>query len=183
MKKILILCLFVVLSIFLDAQTNIGIYYISDTDLIKGSKTDNIVGAYFTLGISSAKANNVVEGKESELVLKNKKPSFRFVFGEDNLTKYIFSNIANIDNVVLVKLHKKGNSRHLRTGKYGTVSGVEKGLSDKDVFPINIEELNDSTLVITPKGHLKKGEYCFYYTGDIPKTINKYKSVFDFSIK
>lgn len=91
-------------------------------------------------------------------------------------------NSENIDDFVLIKLHKKKKSRNLRTGKYG-IKGISTGIDEKDIQPINIEKISDFHYKIYIKESLKKGEYAFYYVGQVPEGKNKFNYVFDFSIK
>lgn len=162
-----------------------GIYY-KDLRLgysrIIGKNVGNIAGAYFTLGLSSAKSNKVIEGDAAELEISEEKPYFTFVFGEDKQTGYIFTDIANMNDIVLLILHEKKGHRNLRTGKYG-LTEVKTGIDDKDVIPISIEKTDDYKCIVHPKKNLKKGEYCFYYTKKPDNEETEFNGVFDFSIK
>lgn len=185
MKKILLFLFSVSLSaIGMYAQDKAGIYYNNEKlgySRIIGKNVGNIAGAYFTLGLSSAKSNKVVEGETSNTEINERKPIFTFVFGEDNLTGEIFSKSRNINDFVLLKLHDKKGKRNLRTGKYG-LTGVKTGIDEKDVSPVNIEELSECKLSVSPKSKLDKGEYCFYYIGE-QEEGNEFNGVFDFTIK
>jgi hypothetical protein len=192
MKKIL-LFLYILLSTTIYSQDKVGIYYENqsgdqiklDYSRITGTNVGNIAGAYFTLGLSSANSNYVISGKASETEIKEiKDVTLQFVvyFGNDDLTKYIFSNPANMDYIVLVKLHQKKKTRNLRNGKYGLTAGIQKGLNEDDVISIKSVKINDSLFRVTPREKLKKGEYCFYYTGDAPEGINEFNGVFDFAL-
>lgn len=190
MKKLLLLLPLISMTLLSFGQDKVGVYYTNNSKLIQlstsritGSKVGNIAGAYFTLGLSAANNNKIVEGKESETVINDKSPVFKIVFGESRNIGYALSSIDNIDNIVLVKLHKKGKSRNLRTGKYGLIAGVQSGLNDDDIIPISIDDIDDVTQLVTPKEELKKGEYCFYYAGETPKGEKEFNSVFDFSVK
>ena len=146
------------------------------TSRITGNKVGNVVGAYFTLGLSAANSNKIIEGDHSELEIDNKRPTFDIHFKNDNLNGY------DMNNIVLVKVHKKKNSRNLRTGKYGLIAGVQNGVNQDDIIPINVEKEN-GVIVISPKSKLKKGEYCFYYVGQVPNDVDKANVVYDFMIK
>ena len=78
--------------------------------------------------------------------------------------------------------HEKKGKRNLRTGKYG-LTGVKKGVDEKDVIPLSIEKVEDNKIKVHPKSNLKKGEYCFYYIGEAPTEESAFNGVFDFSIK
>lgn len=109
------------LSVKSFSQNSSGIYYKGEKlnySRVIGKSVGNIAGAYFTLGLSSAKSNKIIEGGTSSTDIEENKPEFTFIFGEDKQTGYIFTNIKNIDNMLLVKLHEKKNKRNLRTGKY-----------------------------------------------------------------
>lgn len=161
-----------------DAQ----VYYNGEklgTSRLQGNKVGNLFGAYITVGLAPANSAKVVEGETAETVITENKPVFTIRF--ESKKDSIFSNSANIDGFVLMKLHEKNNSRRLRTGKYGIVAGVQTGVAQKDVVPISIEENEeeDGVFTIKPKEELEKGEYAFYYIG---KDIKQPK-VYDFCIK
>ena len=185
MKKILFLMMVALAFTRSYAQETTGIYYGSDKlgySRIIGKNVGNIAGAYFTLGLSSAKSNKVIEGEAAETEIKEKKPEFTIIFGEDKQTGYIFSNERNMDNILLIQLHEKKSKRNLRTGKYG-LTGVKTGVDEEDVIPLAIEKIDDNKIKIHPKKPLKKGEYCFYYIGEAPNEESAFNGVFDFSIK
>ena len=178
----MIISLFILTS---HAQEIPGIYYNNEKlsySRIIGKNVSNIAGAYFTLGLSSAKSNKTIEGEKAETEIKEKKPEFVIVFGEDKQTGYIFSNARNADNILLIKLHEKKGKRNLRTGKYG-LTGVKTGVDEEDVIPLSIEKIEDYKIKVYPKSNLKKGEYCFYYIGKAPSEEDVFNGVFDFSIK
>lgn len=185
MKKILLLTMAIMTILYSYAQDIPGIYYNNQKlgySRIIGKNVGNIAGAYFTLGLSSAKSNKVIEGKTAEMEIKDKKPEFTIIFGKDKQTGYIFTNEKNIDNIFLVRLHGKKGNRNLRTGKYG-LTGVKTGIDEEDVIPLSIEKTNEDKIIIRPKTSLKKGEYCFYYMGEPPTEESAFKGVFDFSVK
>lgn len=185
MKKILFLMIGLFIYIGSQAQNEPGIYYNNEKlgySRIIGKNVGNIAGAYFTLGLSAAKSNKVIEGKTAEIEIKDKKPEFLILFGEDKQTGYIFSNERNTDNILLIQLHAKKNQRNLRTGKYG-LTGIKTGIDENDVIPLSIEKIEDNQIKIHPKESLKKGEYCFYYIGEAPNEESVFNGVFDFSIK
>lgn len=184
MKKILFLMMSAMAFIQIHAQET-GIYYNNNKlgySRIIGKNVGNIAGAYFTLGLSSAKSNKVIEGESAELEIQEQKPEFGIVFGEDKQTGYIFSDEKNLDEILLIKLHKKKNNRNLRTGKYG-LTGVKTGVDEKDVMPLAIEKIEENKYKVHPKKKLEKGEYCFFYMGKPQNEENTFNGVFDFSIK
>lgn len=184
MKNLLFL-LFCVINLITYAQDTTGIYYNNHKlsySRITGKNVGNIAGAYFTFGMSSAKSNKTLEGETAETEIKEKKPEFIVVFGEDKQTNYIFTEENHINNLLLVQLYKKKNSRNLRSGKYG-LAGVKTGIVEEDVIPLTIEKINENKIKIYPKKNLKKGEYGFYYVGEAPNKDTEFNGVFDFSIK
>lgn len=190
MKNLFLLGLLLI-SLVCYSQDKAGIYYKNAKgdymqlgySRITGTNVGNIAGAYLTLGLSAANSNYVIEGKSAEVLTKENPPQFIFKFGDDPLTKYIFTSSDNIDYIRLVKLHPKKNSRNLRTGKYGLTAGVQKGLNDEDIIPIKTELVDENTILVIPKEKIKKGEYCFYFTGESPEDVKEFIGVFDFSIK
>ena len=185
MKKILLILIFVTASANIYAQDTAGIYHNNEKvgySRIIGKNVGNIAGAYFTLGLSSAKSNKVVEGDFAETKISSENPEFVIVFGEDKQTGYIFSNERNIDNLFLIKLNERKNKREIRTGKYG-LTGVKTGVNEDDVIPLAIEKIADNKIKVHPKKPLTKGEYCFYYMGSAPSEDGAFNGVFDFSIK
>lgn len=185
MKKILFLIMAAIAIMNCYAQKVPGIYYNNEKvgySRIIGKNVGNIAGAYFTLGLSSVKSNKVIEGEAAETEIKEKKPEFLIIFGNDKQTGYIFSNERNTDNMLLIQLQGKKGKRNLRTGKYG-ITGVKTGVDEEDVIPLSIEKVGDNQIKIHPKKPLKKGEYCFYYIGEAPSEEGAFNGVFDFSIK
>lgn len=179
MKKILLSMLLAVIAVDANSQ----VFYNGEklgNSRIQGSKVGNIAGAYFTLGLSSAKSNKVVEGETSGLDIKDKRPVFTILFSE-SARDSVFMDKENMDKIVLVKMHEKKNSRLIRTGKYGLAAGVQKGLLADDIIPISIDdsEKEEYTYSIRPKSELKKGEYGFIYVLN-GKPVSK---VYDFTIK
>lgn len=185
MKKILFTMVIALAFIQSYAQETTGIYYGTEKlgySRIIGKNVGNIAGAYFTLGLSSAKSNKVIEGDAAELEIEETKPEFTIVFGDDKQTGYIFSDAKNMDEFLLLQLHEKKNNRNLRIGKYG-LTGVKTGVDEKDVMPLSIEKIDDNKYKVHPKKKLEKGEYCFYYIGKPQNEENTFNGVFDFSIK
>lgn len=185
MKKTLLILMLAIASVNIYAQDTTGIYYNSERlgySRIIGKNVGNIAGAYFTLGLSSAKSNKVIEGSFAETKIKDKTPEFIIVFGEDTQTGYIFSNNRNTDNLLLIQLYEKKGKRELRTGKYG-LTGVKTGVNEEDVIPLAIERVANNRSTVHPKQPLKKGEYCFYYMGSAPSEDGAFNGVFDFSIE
>lgn len=185
MKKVLFLMVAALVFVQTYAQNTPGIYYNNERvgySRIIGKNVGNIAGAYFTLGLSSAKSNTVIEGETAELEIEEQKPEFIIVFGEDKQTGYIFSDEKHMDEILLIQLHEKKNKRNLRTGKYG-LTGVKTGVDEKDVIPLSIERVEDNKYKVHPKKKLGKGEYCFYYIGKPQNEEHTFNGVFDFSIK
>lgn len=173
-KNLLLLSLLFMFSQIMFSQIFYGEDKLSSSRMT-GKKVGNIAGAYFTLGLSSAKRNIVIEGKESYTKIQDTKPEFEIELNDPKLSGY------GEENIVLMKLHQKGKSRNLRIGKYGLTAGVQSGLNEDDMIPIDIER-DGEILIIRPKGDLKKGQYCFYYVGDLPEGVDPSIYVYDFEI-
>lgn len=80
MKKKILLC--IALGLF-SLQVSSQIFYNGEklrTSKIEGNRVGNVVGAYFTIGISSAKSYKIIEGDTSETEISEKKPEFKFSF-------------------------------------------------------------------------------------------------------
>lgn len=177
MKKVLlaIACLF---CLNVEAQ----IYY-GDKQLTKsritGTKVGNVFGAVLTYGLSPANSSKTIEGATSETQIKDKMPAFKFHFGESKDS--LLMNPERMSGIFMVKLRKKkkkAKTRQLRSGSYGLIAGVQTGVDEDDIIPINVENENANTFIIKPKIELEEGEYCFYYVGkDITIT-----SIYDFTI-
>ena len=74
MKKVLFLMVAALVFVQTYAQSTPGIYYNNERvgySRIIGKNVGNIAGAYFTLGLSSAKSNKVIEGETAELEIEN----------------------------------------------------------------------------------------------------------------
>ena len=149
------------------------------TSRIQGGKVGNLAGAYFTIGLAPATYAKVIEGESAEMKITEKRPTFVVKF--ESKRDSIFADKDNMNELLLVALHEKSNSRRLRTGKYGLVAGVQTDIAQKDVIPVSIEEDEEVENIFTvrPKEELKEGEYAFYYIG---KNITQNK-VYDFTIK
>lgn len=180
MKRIDLICLLLFLLTCITVKSQV--YYNGEklsTSRLQGNKVGNIFGAYITVGLAPANSSKVVEGESADMVINETKPVFTIKF--ESKRDSIYAKSENMNSIVLVKLHKKSNSRRLRTGKYGLAAGVQTGIAQKDVIPVSIEEdeEEDGVFSIKPKEELEKGEYAFYYLG---KDLNQTK-VYDFSIK
>lgn len=180
MKKYLLAAILFATSLSASSQ----VFYNGEklySSRITGKKIGNLLGAYVTVGISSAKQSLMIEGETSENLITERRPTFKFKFGESKDS--VFMDKANMDKVVMVKLYPKKKARQLRVGKYGTVAGVQTTLGTEDMIPLRIEEdeENNSIFNVRPKEDLEDGEYCFFYTDkQLEHMANK---VFDFSIK
>lgn len=168
----------------LSITANSQVYYNGEklySSRITGKKVGNLLGAYVTAGISSAKQSLMIEGETSETAITEKRPTFRFKFGDSKDS--IFMDRGNMDKVILVKLYPKKKARQLRIGKYGLTAGVQTSVGIEDMIPLRVEEdeNNSDMFVVRPKEELEDGEYAFYYSDkNIARRENK---VYDFSIK
>lgn len=179
MKLILTLILFAA-----SLTANSQVYYKGEklyTSRITGKKLGNLLGAYMTVGLSSAKQSLIIEGETSENIISEKRPEFMLKFGASKDS--LFMDKANIDKIVLIKIYPKKRLRQLRIGKYGFVAGVQTNAVGNDAIALRVEENEESEGVFTihPREELEDGEYCFFYTDkEMMKKANK---VYDFSIK
>lgn len=181
MKKLkLALCtvFLTICFVSVDAQ----VYYNGEklgTSRLQGNKVGNLFAASITASLAPANMAKVVEGETAETVITEKKPVFTIRF--ESKRDSVFANSANIDGIVLMKLHEKNNSRRLRTGKVGIAAGIQTGVAQKDVIPISIEEdeNEEGVFIVKPREELEKGEYAFYFVG---KDVHLSK-VYDFCIK
>ena len=170
--------LLVLIPNILDAQ----VYYNGEklgTSRIQGERIGNLFGAFMTIGLSPANTSKIIEGKQAELVIKDKRPLFVIKFESKN--DHIYMKSENMEYIVLTSLQKKGSSRRLRTGKYGLIAGIQTNISEKEIIPISIEESEEENgvFLVKPKEELKKGEDAFYYIRDDIEP----KNVYDFSVK
>lgn len=178
MKKSLL-----ILFIVFVAQYSYGQIYYGENKLttsrITGTKVGNVFGAVMTYGLSPANSSKIIEGATSETQIKDKKPSFKFHFGESKDS--LLMDEQRMDGIFMVKLRKKkkkAKTRQLRSGSYGLIAGVQTGVDEDYVIPLNIEKDGDKTFIVRPKTELEEGEYCFFYIGkDIETT-----AVYDFTI-
>ena len=182
MNKLNIYILLLLLLVTINRKADAQVYYNGKklgTSRIQGERIGNLLGAYVTIGLSPANTSKVIEGKQAELVIKDKRPQFIIKFESKNDRIYMKSE--NIEYIVLVSLQKKSSSRRLRTGKYGLIAGIQTNISEKEFVPISIEESeeNSGTYLVKPKEKLKKGEYAFYYIRDDIEP----KNVYDFCVK
>ena len=177
MKKLLSILVLLFLSIEASAQ----IYYNGEKlnySKIQGNRVGNVVGAYFTIGISSAKSYKLIEGDTSGTDITDKRPEFKFTFASKKDS--LFADKNNFDGFVLVQLIVKKKMRRLITGKYG-ISGVQVKISEDIIQPFSVDEdeTDENTFIVRPKKELEPGEYAFFYMKDKPE-VNK---VYDFTIK
>lgn len=179
MKEILTLIFFVI-SLTASSQ----IYYNGEklySSRITGKKLGNLLGAYMTVGLSSAKQSLIVEGETSENVIKDKRPEFTFKFG--NAKDSLFMDRANMDKNMLVKIYPKKRLRQLRIGKYGLVAGVQTNAGGNDAIALRVEEdeEHEGVFTVRPREDLDEGEYCFFYTDK--EMVKNASKVYDFSIR
>ena len=143
MTKLLSLLL-ILLSLSLQAnaqQGETGIYYNNKAvsfSRIVGKKIVNVAGAYFTFGLSSAKAKINIEGSRSENTVASTKPTFVFKFGDKNpITGDLFANEENITRFLLVKVKIKGKQRSVIVGKYG-LTQIKTNVDSKDIIALKL---------------------------------------------
>lgn len=188
--------LFLMCSVFCVAQENsnaktTGVYY-NDIKMsysrITGKKVGNVLGAYVTAGISAAKVRMTVEGKKADLVIKEDKPKFMFVFGrEDVSTGFVFTNESNLNNFLLVKMKTSGKGRTIIVGKYG-ITQIKGNIDTKDIVDVKIERIGDGVYSVVPQDNLEdKTEYGFYYRNakskDDSEDIREFKGIYDFRVE
>lgn len=179
MRKVLFMIAVMMFSMATSAQ----IFYNGEklsSSRVQGKKVNNIAGAYLTLGMSSAKSNLVIEGETSGFDIEESKPSFDILFSEEAKDS-TFADKSNMDNIVLVIIHAKKNTRLLRTGKYGLAAGVQTGLLEDDIILLSIEESETDkySYTVIPKKKLSKGEYAFVYVNNGKAT----RKIYDFTVK
>ena len=182
MNKLNSFILAIILLVSTPQIAGAQVYYNGEklgTSRIQGERIGNLLGAYMTVGLSPANTSKIIEGKQAELVIKEKRPQFVIKF-ESKVDRVYMKN-ENIEYIVLTSLQKKGSSRRLRTGKYGLIAGIQTNISEKEIIPISIEESEeeDGTFLVKPKENLKKGEYAFYYIRDDIEP----KNIYNFSVK
>lgn len=195
MKKNLLLAILLFLSSSLFAQQIGGIYYQEsklDYSRIVSKRIGNILGAYVTAGLSSAKRHLVLEGDEAGIVINEKKPEFKIRFGIDKQTGYVFENTDNMKYLILVRINNKKGKRSIQAGTYG-ITNVKTGIDDKNIVALSIEIEDDNTYTVKPRKELEKGEYGFYFNNEQKekdvednktiKSVNQFEGVFDFRIK
>ena len=189
MKKFLFLLL---ISLSLSLQTNAqqndtGIYY-NDKAItfsrITGKKIGNVAGAYFTFGLSSAKAKINIEGSNSENTVASTKPTFVFKFGDKNpITGDLFANEENVTRSLLVKIKIKGKQRSIIAGKYG-LTQIKTNVDSKDIIALKLESKGNGIYEVTPREALEDGEeYAFYYRQKEEDKNAPFYGVFDFVVQ
>ena len=154
MTKLLSLLL-ILLSLSLQAnaqQGETGIYYNNKAvsfSRIVGKKIGNVAGAYFTFGLSSAKAKINIEGSRSENTVASTKPTFVFKFGDKNpITGDLFANEENITRFLLVKVKIKGKQRSVIVGKYG-LTQIKTNVDSKDIIALKLESKGNGVYEFT----------------------------------
>lgn len=50
-------------------------------------------------------------------------------------------------------------------------------------MPLGIERIGENKIKVQPKEPLEKGDYCFYYLGEVSNEDTEFNGVFDFSIE
>ncbi|OYP40924.1 hypothetical protein CIK90_00695 [Prevotella sp. P5-126] len=189
MKKILsILMISLSLSLQISAQQGeTGIYYNDKTisfSRIVGKKVGNVAGAYFTFGLSSAKAKINIEGRNSENTVASTKPTFVFKFGDKSpITGDLFANEENVTRFLLVKIKTNGKQRSIIAGKYG-LTQIKTNVDSKDIIALKLESKGNGVYEVTPRETLEMGkEYAFYYRQKEEDKSNPFYGVFDFVVK
>ena len=187
-KFLSILLISLSLSLQINAQQGeTGIYY-NDKAIsfsrITGKKIGNVAGAYFTFGLSSAKAKMNIEGSSSENTVASTKPTFVFKFGDKNpITGDLYANEENIARFLLVKIKTKGKQRSIIVGKYG-LTQIKTNVDSKDIIALKLESKGGGVYEVTPREALEKGEeYAFYYRQKEEDKKDPFYGVFDFVIQ
>lgn len=193
MKSLFNLLLCSAFSLASFAQDAAGIYYEGakiPSSRVLGEKLGNLVGAYFSFGLSAAKRDLQIEGKTSELTIHEKKPEFTIVFSKEEQIDTVFTTEDFFDYLVLVRL-KEGKNRKLQNGSYG-LTGIQSTLSDKYIIALSVMELGNGKYKVKPREELKKGEYAFYFNIQLPTNetdkdgkpkMKPYNKVYDFTIR
>lgn len=125
-----------------------------------------------------------MNGKTSENIISNLKPTFYFSF--DNGTKQndspalaAFANIKSPSEGFLVKFRQSKNDRDLEIGKAG-IGGLQVKIEKKNRIDYTVEKIKENFYKIQISENFEPGEYGFIFGQMNPGTANR---VYDFTIK
>lgn len=156
-----------------------------EPSILTSTKTKG-VGTFLGGGLVNTKLKASLSGKQSSLVIYEKKPIFIFVFDSTVRNSLNRENSQWITNTrspkefILVELDVEKNSREITIGKANMVNS-NMGIEDKDVLRFTATKVSNGIYEVTPEKELKEGEYCFMFSQGIKQ--GESSRVFDFSIR
>jgi hypothetical protein len=110
------------------------------------------LGMYIeTDGLTNLEMSIVCRGAQASLRISNPKPTF-YVRG-----------IGPSNDMMLVQLTRKKNSRTIRTSSSDSTVTNKEGFRRTDVRKLKLTEYTDGTYSATPEENLKKGEYLLVF--------------------
>lgn len=175
-----------------------GIFYRNESDTLimiepvqfAGTKTNYLTSA-LTYGLASNNVKSYVHNLTSGYNIPGELQVFEFKFAateKENLgeNNWRFSQASNPKDFILLKLTpiQNQNSRELKTGKIGGLSGYQTGIDPKNAIPFIIQDQEEKgAFRVRSKIPLAPGEYAFFFQGSTPLNSGfNNQSLFTFTI-
>ena len=134
------------------------------------TRTGSGIMSAFTYGIVSTKSKAAVRGARAGSRTDTAAPTFWFCFEESEAgLSYQTSGAVSPGEFLLVafKASKRRNERTFEIGKFNVWTGGQSGTPPKQLRDVSHEKVAPGVYRVTPEKALKKGEYGFYYVGEV----------------
>lgn len=134
------------------------------------TRTGSGIMSAFTYGIVSAKSKAAIRGARAGSRTDTPAPTFWFCFEESEAgLSYQTSGAVNPSEFLLVafKASKRRNERTFEIGKFNVWTGGQSGTPPKQLRDVSHEKVAPGVYRVTPEKALRKGEYGFYYVGEV----------------
>lgn len=181
-----------------DVPSDPGIYVMEgagftrlESNVYSRAKTGGIWKTALTYGIAKSSYKAVLSGTRANLQLSSDALTFYFRFepkrstlGESAIAWQTSTTSPN--EFVLLKLDVRKNGREIVLGQ-ASAYGAESGAKQESVVSFEFKKIEPGLYMVTPRGALAEGEYCFSYSG-APVAVGygvlwSSDKVFDFGVR
>ncbi len=155
------------------------------TNQSKGGSAGEYVGNRMTYGISGSTNKVGLANKSANLVVKDARPVFYFIFsGKDRkemntVGESTFSGVASPNDFVLVQAKVSAKGRQITIGKHGAFTN-ESGFTEGTV-QFKFKKISSEMYRVYLENDLPSGEYAFYYNKGSTESASL--KLYDFSVQ